>query len=148
MWQAQEVIYNAHTKHGSHLKVNPTFNEILKAGYRWDNMIVDIRDFYFKCQVLEVRKSKPRKSLIVKHIDSHKPKERYQAVTVLLSDYIRDDFKYLFTMVDHFTKYGWIIPIKDKKLKLFLKHSKYVLLLTIVLNYSGLTMEVSLKIKS
>ena len=26
VWQAQEVIYNAHTKHGSHLKVNPTFN--------------------------------------------------------------------------------------------------------------------------
>ena len=95
MWQAQEVIYNAHTKHGSHLKVNPTFNEILKAGYRWDNMIVDIRDFYFKCQVWEVRTSKPRKNLIVKHIDSHKPKERYQADTVLLSDYIRDDFKYL-----------------------------------------------------
>ena len=83
VWQAQEVIYNAHTKHGSHLKVDPTFNEILKAGYRWDNMIVDIRDFYFKCQVWEVRTSKPRKNLIIKHIDSHKPKERYQADTVL-----------------------------------------------------------------
>ena len=106
VWKAQEVIYNAHTKHGSHLKVNPTLNEILKAGYRWDNMIVDIRDVYFKCQVREVRTSKQRKNLIVKHIDSHKPKERYQADTVLLSDYIRDDFKYLFTMVDHFTKYG------------------------------------------
>ena len=106
-------------------------------------MIVDIRDFYFKCQVWEVRRSKPRKNLIVKHIDSHKPKERYRADTVLLSDYIRDDFKYLFTMVDHFTKYGWIIPIKDKKLKLFLKHSKNVLLRAIVLIYSRLKMEVS-----
>ena len=71
--------------------------------------------FYFKCHVWEVRTSKPRKNLIVKDNDSHRPKERYQADTVLLSDYIRDDFKYLFTMVDHFTKYGWIIPIKDKK---------------------------------
>ena len=25
-----------------------------------------------------------------------------------------EDYKYLFTMVDHFTKYGWIIPLKDK----------------------------------
>ena len=146
MWQAKEVIYNAHTKHGSHLKANPTFNEILKACYRWDNMIVDIRDFYFKCQVWEVRTSKPRKNLIVKHIDSHKPKERYQADTVLLSDYIRDDFKYIFTMIDYFTKYDWIIPIK--KLKLFLKHSKNVSQITIVLIYSRLTMEVNLKIKS
>ena len=92
MRQAQEVIYNAHTKHGSHLKVNLTFDEILKAGYRWDNMIVDIRGIYFKCQVWEVKTSKPRKNLIVKYIDSHKAKERYQADTVLLSDYIRDDF--------------------------------------------------------
>ena len=84
----------------------------------------DIRDFYFKCQVWEVRTSKPRKNLIVKHIDSHKPKERYQADTVLLSDYIRDDFKYLFTMVDHFTKYGWKIPIKDKKAETILKTFK------------------------
>ena len=28
-----------------------------------------------------------------------------------------DGFKYLFTMVDHFTKYGWIIPFKDKTSK-------------------------------
>ena len=62
-------------------------------------MIVDIRDFYIKCQVREVRTSKPRKNLIVKHIDSHKPKERYQADTVLFSDYMWDDFKYLFTLL-------------------------------------------------
>ena len=24
------------------------------------------------------------------------------------------DYKCLFTMVDHFTKYGWIVPLKDK----------------------------------
>ena len=28
-----------------------------------------------------------------------------------------DGFKYLYTMVDHFTKYGWIIPLKDKTAK-------------------------------
>ena len=51
VWQAQEAIYNAHTKHDSHLKVDPTYKEVLKAGYRWNNMLVDIRDFYFKWQV-------------------------------------------------------------------------------------------------
>ena len=25
-----------------------------------------------------------------------------------------DRFKYLFTMGDHFTKYSWIVPLKDK----------------------------------
>ena len=32
------------------------------------------------------------------------PKERYQADTVLLSKHVMsEDYKYLFTMVDHFT---------------------------------------------
>ena len=115
VWQAKEIIYDAHVKYGSHLKVKPTYNEILRAGYRWDNMLIDIRDFYFKWQVWEIRTSKPRKNIIVKHIESYKPKERYQADTVLLSNYIWDGFKYIFTMVDHFTKYGWIIPLNNKK---------------------------------
>ena len=93
VWQAKEIIYYAHINHGSHLKVEPTYNEILRAGYRWDNMLIDIRDFYFKWQVWEIRTSKPRKNAIVKHIESYKPKERYQADTVLLSNYIWDGFK-------------------------------------------------------
>ena len=115
VWETKELIYNAHTSHGSHLKVNPTYKEVLKAGYRWDNMLNDIRDFYFKCQVCEIRTSKPRKNVVIKHIDSFKPKDRYQVDTVQLSKYVMSDgFKYLFTMVDHFTIYGWIIPLKDK----------------------------------
>ena len=35
VWKAQEVIYEAHKKHSSHLKVDPTCKEILKAGYKW-----------------------------------------------------------------------------------------------------------------
>ena len=45
------------------------------------------------------------------------PKERYQADTVQFSKHVMSgDYKYLFTMVDHFTKYGWIILLKDKTL--------------------------------
>ena len=87
-------------------------------------MLIDIRDFYFKWQVWKIRTSKPRKNAIVKHIESYKPKERYQADTVLLSNYIWDGFKYIFTMVDHFTKYGWIIPLNDKKAETILRALK------------------------
>ena len=42
-------------------------------------------------------------------------KERYQADIVQLSKHVMsDDYKYLLTMVDHFTKYSWIVPLKDK----------------------------------
>ena len=106
VWKAQEIIYEAHTKHGSHLKVDPTYKEILKTGYRWDTMLSNIRDFYFKWQVWEIRTTKPRKNVVVKQIDSSMPKERYQADTVVLSNYaMSDDYKYLLTVVDHFKKY-------------------------------------------
>ena len=32
--QAKEIIYEAHLKHGSKIKVEPTYNKILKRGYR------------------------------------------------------------------------------------------------------------------
>ena len=54
----------------------------------------------------------------------YKPKERYQADTVLLSNYIWDGFKYIFTMVDHFTKYGRIISLNDKKAETILRAFK------------------------
>ena len=41
-----------------------------------------------------------------KHIDSYYSKERYQADTVYLSDYLETDKRYILTMVDHFSKYS------------------------------------------
>ena len=50
------------------------------------------------------------------------PKERYQADTVQLSKHVMsDDYKYLFTMVDPFTKNGWIVQLKDKASLIVLK---------------------------
>ena len=115
VWKAQEIIYEAHTKHGSHFKVDPTYKEILKTGYRWDNMLNNIKDFYFKWQVWEITTTKPRRNVVVKHIDCSMPKERYQADTVQLSKHVMsDNYKYLLTMIDYFTKYGWIVSLKDK----------------------------------
>ena len=79
-------------------------------------MLNDIRDFYFKCQVCEIRTSKPRKNAVIKHIDSLKSKDRYQTDTVQLSKYVMSDgFKYLFTIVDHFPNMDNLL--KDKTAK-------------------------------
>ena len=59
-----------------------------------------------------------KKKDIVKHTGTNPPMERYQADKANLSGYVLWDFKYVFTMVDHFTKYGWIVPLKDKKQKI------------------------------
>ena len=48
VWKAQEIIYEAQKKHVLHLKVKSIYKEILKADYRWDNMLSNIRYFYFK----------------------------------------------------------------------------------------------------
>ena len=50
-----------------------------------------------------------------KYIDSYYAKERYQVDTVYLSDYLVTDKRYILTMVDHLSKYGWIVVISDKK---------------------------------
>ena len=77
-------------------------------------MLSNIKDFYFKFKVWEIR-TKIKKNVVVKHIDSSMPKGRYQVDTVQLSKYVMsDDYKYLFTMIDHFKRYGWILPLKDK----------------------------------
>ena len=31
VWQTKEIIYDSHIKHGSHIKVEPTYNEILQG---------------------------------------------------------------------------------------------------------------------
>ena len=62
---------------------------------------------------------------MIKHIDSLMPKERYHADTVLLSNYVTSDgYKYFFTMVDHFTKYGWIETLKVKTAIIILRAFK------------------------
>ena len=43
------------------------------------------------------------------HIKSDYSRQRYQADTVNLANYISNDTGYLITMVNHFTKFGWVI---------------------------------------
>ena len=62
---------------------------------------------------------------MIKHIDSSMSKESYQVDTVLLSNYVTSDgYNYLFIMVDHFTKYGWIETLKEKTAVIILRAFK------------------------
>ena len=58
--EEEEIIYQNHIKHDPHLKVNPTLKKIKKPAYDWDNIDKDIRNFYFKCPICEIRTSKHR----------------------------------------------------------------------------------------
>ena len=113
--EAKELIYKAHWGSGSHLHIKRTVEEIKKLGYWWDKMEKDVREMYFNCEICAGRTKKPKKKMAYKHIDSYYPKERYQADTVYLSDYLVTDKRYILTMVDHFSKYGWIVVMSDKK---------------------------------
>ena len=52
--------------------------------------------------------TEPRK-VKEKHIEFYKSRERYQAYIALISNYEWDAFKYIFTVVGRFTKYGCVI---------------------------------------
>ena len=55
-----------------------------------------------------------KKNIKVKLIESYNPRQRYQNVIVLLN-FVLDKFKYIFTMMDHFTNYEWVIPLNENK---------------------------------
>ena len=50
-----------------------------------------------------------QEKILLQYIESHRAKERYQADTVFLSDYLvrNTSQMYLLTIVDHFSKFGY-----------------------------------------
>ena len=58
------------------------------------------------------RKNFPRRKIIVNHID-----EIYAADLVEMQKFakLNKGFRYLLTCIDIFSKYSWVIPLKDKK---------------------------------
>ena len=59
-------------------------------------------------------RSQKKKNQTVTHIESTRPKERFVIDAVYLSDFVSTTHRYLITMVDHFSKYGWTKIAKDK----------------------------------
>ena len=105
-------------KHGSHLKVNPTLKAIKKSGFDWSKIEEDIREFYFKCSTCEIRTSKQRIKLCSQAYRiwlSHVRISCWYSTFVWI---LFNDIRYFFTMVDHFTKFGWAILMKNKKAKI------------------------------
>ena len=41
----RKKLFTMHTQYGSYLKINSTYKDILKSGFKWENIQVDIRDF-------------------------------------------------------------------------------------------------------
>ena len=58
------------------------------------------------------RKNFPRKKIIVNHID-----EIFAADLVKMQKFVKlnKGYRYLLTCIDIFSKYSWVIPLKDKK---------------------------------
>ena len=65
-----------------------------------------------------------KKNVIIKHIGSDKSREPNHSF--LLSKYVWNGFKYIFTIKDHFSMYGWNIPLNDSKAETILRVWKWV----------------------
>ena len=113
--QVPMIIFQCHTVSGSHLKVKPTCDAIIKEGYKWKSMESDAKKFIYRCQICQMCTRKLRKGTIVHHINSSKPLDRFQIDLVTLASMIASKkHKYLLTMVDHFSKFEWVRCISDK----------------------------------
>ena len=119
----KEIMFFAHTNWGSHLSIKRTIEQIQEMGYKWDDMEEDVRKLYFSCEIWGAKGAKPKKTQIVKHIETTRSKERFQIDMVYLSDYLvgsKED-RYLLTIIDHFSKFGMIFIVPNKKSTTVLK---------------------------
>ena len=64
------------------------------------------------------------KNQVVTHIESTCPKERFAIDVVYLSDFVSTTYRYLITMVDHFSKYVWTKIAKNKTANTILRTLK------------------------
>ena len=97
--------------------------ESKRTGYRWENLEESAKSLYFDWEICGTRRVKPKKNIALRHINSSYPKERFQVDMVYLSDMLINspDEKYLLSIVDHFSKYGWAVVLLNKNIKTILK---------------------------
>ena len=114
-FEAREIMLKAHTDTESHLTIQWTIQKIVKRGYKWDKMANDVRQMFYKWEFWIGHTKKPKKKIEYKHIESNYLKERYQVDTTMLYDHIPADNRNLLIMVDHFSKFGWVVSIPNKK---------------------------------
>ena len=69
-------------------------------------MKTDVEKFVKMCEVCQIRTKYPDKKSEVKYIESLEEKERFQVDLVQLSDYLSEEKRYLWNMVDHFSKFA------------------------------------------
>ena len=107
-----------HTSIKSHLKPTAKIDYLSNTlNVFWQNMYDEWVEFckaWESCQMFQTFKKRSR---IIKYIKSSLRYERYQEETVELDSRITEDNKYpyLLIIVDYFSKYGFVYPIKDKK---------------------------------
>ena len=121
----QVFLEKSHTSIKSHLKPRAMADYLSNTlNVFWPNMYDEWVEFckaWESCQMFQTFKKRSR---IIKYIKSSSWYERYQADTVELDSRITEDnkYSYLFTIVDHFSKYGFAYPIKDKKAETIRDH--------------------------
>ena len=111
------ILHKAHLSNQRHLRGRSLADYIFKnLFYYWPNMYNNAEEYTRNCikwRIHTKRKAKKR----VKHIRTTKVYERYQADTVKFSQDLNMNgkYKYLFTWIDHFSKFGFLIPLSEIK---------------------------------
>ena len=112
-----KMLNEPHARIKSHLNYRNTADYIQNTlHWYWPNIFSDCEDFVNKCIKCRMHKTHKKKR-IVKFIRTKRPYERYQVDLVEISKELnmKDKFPYILTCIDHFSKYAWAIPIKNKE---------------------------------
>ena len=119
--EIEKIIEENHNSFGlnvkKHFGVQITLGNIRLKGLSWANMANNVRKFISRCPDCVQNKHEPplkeTKSIVPK-----RPLERLQGDLIHLSTEqitaCNKNYKYIFSVVDHFSKYKWCFAIKEK----------------------------------
>ena len=112
-----KTLNEAHTMIKSLLNSRSTSDYIQDIlNWYWPNIYLDCEEFVNKCINCRMHKTHKKKR-VVKYIRTKRPYERYQVDLVEISAELnmKNKFPCLLTCIDHFSKYAWAIPIRNKE---------------------------------
>ena len=120
--EIQKIIQDHHTgfskNNNKHYGKDITLGNIRKSGLYWARMGENVSEFIRKCSICLDKKFEPaikEKKVIL----SNKPLERIQGDLIeLQAEHVKackNQYKYIFSCVDHFSKFKWCYLINDKK---------------------------------
>ncbi len=104
----------AHGPSRGHCGIKETIRRIQHLGYGWRGLKKDVRDYVLSCPVCQKTNGAPKMHVRMGTTMAENPFDAISIDTVKITPESDAGFKYVFVIVDQFTRWTEIVPSQDK----------------------------------